>query len=109
MKLWLFMAACVVLATVPAYFVWHRVYKDGVFGRIGLLGISFAACSFLWEWLVNGVQYDVLALNLMLVWAFTIFLVWHLFRWHRNVLRRQKHLHSIPHRRRADDAQVAPQ
>lgn len=86
MMYYLFLLDCAVLALVPLYFVCHKVYQDGVFGRVGLLGTSFAASLFLMEAVV-GVQYNVLPQTLMLVTCFAVFLCWHLFRFHCRVLK----------------------
>lgn len=90
MKEILFFACCFVLAVVPFVFVCNKVYKDGVFGRMALLGISFAAACFLVERFWLGVRYEVLPLNVMLICAFTVFLVWHLVRFHARVLTTKK-------------------
>ena len=82
-----FLIACSILFVVPLIFVTHNVYQDGVFGRIGLLGISFSSSLFLMEATV-GVQYDILPQTVFLAWAFAVFLVWHLFRFHCRVLRK---------------------
>lgn len=84
----LFLLACSVLFVVPVVFVTHSVYEDGFFGRIGLLGISFAAATFILEWF-GGEEYEVLPQTVMMATAFALFLVWHLFRFHRRVLRQQ--------------------
>ena len=83
---YLFLASCLVLVVVPVVFVVHDVYEDGLVGRIGLLGISFSAATFLLEW-AGGSEYEMLPQTAMLTAFFTLFLVWHLFRFHRRVLR----------------------
>jgi hypothetical protein len=82
----IFLVSITILAVVPIVFVMHDVYEDGFFGRVGLLGISFAAWTFILEW-VGGAHYEVLPQTTMLTLAFSVFLVWHLFRFHRRVLR----------------------
>lgn len=84
----LFQIDCLLLIAVPLYFVQHGVYEDGVFGRIGLLGIAFASCGYLLEAWVGDEELEVLPLTVMLATSFAVFLVWHLFRWHRKILRK---------------------
>jgi hypothetical protein len=81
----LFLVACAILFVVPLVFVTHNVYEDGLIGRIGLLGISFSAATFLMEW-AGGAEYQILPQTEMLVDSFAVFLIWHLFRFHRRVL-----------------------
>lgn len=90
MKQIIFMGCCAVLFVVPLVFVSHRVYQDGVFGRIGLCGISFSAATFLLEWLWNDVEYELMGQTVALALSFTVFLVWHLFRFHCRVVRSGK-------------------
>ena len=74
-----FLASCVVLFVLPIYFAFHPMYKDGVFGRWSLLGISFFASCFLWqEWFGNGS--DLLIWTEGLVISFATFFLWHFFR-----------------------------
>lgn len=81
----IFLVACLVLLIVPIYFVTHKVYEDGFFGRIGLLGVSFSAATFLLEW-IDGEGFEVLPQTVMMVSCFALFLCWHLFRFHRRVV-----------------------
>lgn len=90
MKELIFIGACFVLAVVPVLFVCNKVYEDGVFGRVGLLGISFSSTTFLVEWVWGGVQYYILPQTVMLVSCFAIFICWHLWRFHRRVLTTRK-------------------
>ena len=85
----LFLSACAVLLVVPLIFVIHEVYEDGLIGRIGLLGISFSAATFLLE-TAAGEVYVMLPQTVMLVVSFAIFISWHLTRWHGIVLRQKK-------------------
>ena len=85
----IFLVACAVLFVVPVYFVLNDVYEDGLIGRIGLLGISFAAATFILEW-ANGEQYELLPQTIFMTVMFAVFLVWHLTRFHLRVLRKQK-------------------
>ena len=84
-----FMMCCAVLVAVPLYFVSHRVYKDGVFGRIGLCGISFFASTFLMEW-ATGEEYQMMWQSTLLVLSFTVFLTWHLVRFHLRYVLEQR-------------------
>lgn len=99
----IFMACCIVLVIVPPVFVLHQVYQDGVFGRMGLLGISFSAATFLLEWF-SGEDYEMLPQTTFLVASFTVFLCWHLFRFHNRVVLAQKaQLGQAERRRRTDE------
>lgn len=82
----LFVVSCVVLFVVPIIFVTHNVYKDGFFGRVGLLGVAFSSATYLGEWL-TGTVYEILPQTVMMVASFAVFLCWHLLRFHRRVLR----------------------
>lgn len=82
-----FLIACSVLLVVPIYFVTHSVYEDGVFGRIGLCGVSFASAAFLLEWF-EGDGFEVMPQTVLMVSMFALFLIWHLLRFHRRVLRK---------------------
>lgn len=82
----LFAAACLVLLVVPVLFILNQVYKDGVVGRLGLAGISIFAALFLFE-IAFGKGYHVELEEVGLVVSFSTFLVWHLVRFHRRVLR----------------------
>lgn len=84
-----FALACLVLFVVPILFIMNRVYKDGLWGRLALAGISSFAALFLAE-IVLGRGYHVELEEVGLVSAFAIFITWHLARFHRRVLRRQK-------------------
>lgn len=87
---WLFMMAVVVLFIVPPVFVWHRVYDDGVFGRLGLSGVSFFAFVILAESILGRQVYTTSPEVAGMVACFAVFLVWHLVRFHvRVVLKRR--------------------
>ena len=79
---------CIVLFVVPLVFVTHSVYKDGVFGRGSLLGISFLSAGVLGESNI-GVAFYVPPIFVLLITAFAVFLCWHLFRFHTRVLKKQ--------------------
>ena len=81
---WIFLLCCVVLAVVPPYFVWNKVYNDGVFGRIGLLGISFFAFLFLFAAL-DEQDHRLTFITFGFVASVALFLVWHLIRFHRRI------------------------
>lgn len=89
MRMTIFWAACTVLVAVPPYFVWNSVYRDGVLGRAALLAISFVSLSFMLEETLsdNERTYDMLPQTVALVAAFAVFLLWHLWRFHRRVMR----------------------
>ncbi len=87
MMMSIFLLASAVLVVVPLVFVMHEVYEDGVVGRSGLLVISFVSAVDLLEWFF-GEEYEVLPQTTVKCAAFAVFLCWHLFRFHRRVLRR---------------------
>lgn len=89
MKTAIFMACCFVLFVVPIVFVLSKVYEDGLFGRLGLLGIAFSSATFMLEWSV-GQSYEMLPQTVALVASFTLFLCWHLWRFHSRVLRQRQ-------------------
>ena len=79
-----FLVSCVVLFFVPVWFVAHEVYDDGLFGRIGLLGIASAAAMFLleaWDETAFAVPPKAVLLTASIAW----FLVWHMLRFHGRV------------------------
>lgn len=80
-----FLIACAILVVEPLYFVVHNVYEDGLFGRIGLLGVSFSAATYLLEYFDGG-EFEVMPQTALMVSAFAVFLTWHLFRFHRRVV-----------------------
>lgn len=93
------MGCCAVLMVVPVVFVLHKVYEDGFFGRCGLLGISFTSATFLLEWW-SGEEYQMLPQTVALVLAFTVFICWHLIRFHiRIVLARRAQEGQVERRR----------
>ena len=85
----IFFSACAVLVVVPMTFVCHDVYQDGVFGRAGLLGIAFSAATFLLEAAFGESEYQIMPQTVMLTSSFAVFLCWHLWRFHRRVLKQQ--------------------
>lgn len=89
MEMTFFWIACMVLFFVPLIFVWNQVYQDGIVGRTSLLTISGAAALFLLDPFLGDDQYNPPALAVLLIWSFALFLVWHLWRFHRRVLRRE--------------------
>ena len=86
---YIFLADCAVLFLVPIYLVLHDVYEDGLIGRIGLLGMSFASATFILEW-ANGEQYDLLPQTVFMTTMFAWFLLWNTCRFHLRVVRKQK-------------------
>ena len=87
----IFMVCCIVLVVVPLYFVANQVYQDGLIGRCGLLGISFFSATFPMEWAV-GAKYEMMWQSTLLVLSFTVFLCWHLCRFHSRVLMERRRL-----------------
>jgi hypothetical protein len=85
----IFMVCCLILVVVPLVFVASKVYKDGFFGRCGLLGIAFSSATFLLEWF-HDAEYEMLPQTVALVVSFTVFLCWHLFRFHNRVVMEKK-------------------
>ena len=79
--------ACLALFLVPPIFVTHKVYKDGVFGRAGLLGISFGAAVFLGEFWLGSAPY-LPPIAVWLIAFMAVFICWHLIRFHLRVLRK---------------------
>jgi uncharacterized PurR-regulated membrane protein YhhQ (DUF165 family) len=91
MKMILFYTACSFLLVVPVLFVWNRVYKDGIFGRISLLGISSVAGLFLLDSVdEHGGVYEPTWLTVWGFVSFAVFLVWHLCRFHHRVIVHEK-------------------
>lgn len=86
---YLILASCVALFIVPILFVWNEVYQDGLFGRVGLLGISFSAFMFASRIVIYG-YHRLWPETELLIISFAIFLCWHLFRFHRRVLSNRK-------------------
>jgi len=83
---YLFWTSYAVLATVPLYFVWNQVYRDGIFGRAALLLISFLALVTLLEPIFyDDYSFTVSNRTIMMLTAFATFLVWHLYRFHTRV------------------------
>lgn len=90
----IFIVACIVLVAVPVHFIFHEVYEDGLVGRLGLAGVAFTAAMSLGQWLVSLVDGDpstfaVSNLTVLMTSGFAVFLCWHLFRFHRRVLRKR--------------------
>lgn len=89
MKEIIFLAACVVLAVVPAVFIVYRVYEDGICGRAGLGGVVIAAATILLE-AAAGREYDPAPQVVLLIASFAVFAAWHLIRFHLRVRRQQR-------------------
>ena len=86
MKEFIFLASCVILATVPLLFVVNKVYQDGILGRVALLAISFSSWTYLIEKAL-GAQYNVLPQTAFFFASVAVFLCWHLIRFHIRVLK----------------------
>lgn len=86
----LFAFVCLVLAIVPAIFIFHNVYEDGLFGRASLAAISVGAVVMLSAWLDKiGWAFpfdDVLPVLCFELTAAAAFLCWHLVRFHLRVV-----------------------
>lgn len=79
---WVFLLACCVLATVPWYFIYRKVYDDGVLGRVFLGGIAAIAAIVVLASLTTERYYNV-GWEAAIVVAFCAgFLCWHLYRFH---------------------------
>lgn len=112
MKEIVFHVACLVLFIVPLIFIAHNVYKDGVLGRLSLSGIVIASFLFLLDWLDDDAS--MIDPDPLFVWqtvTFAAFLVWHLWRFHRRVLKK-KEVYYPPEcpkdRRRCPDRRFTP-
>ena len=84
-----FVVSCIVLFVVPVIFVYHRVYDDGFWGRLALIGLASMAAIVLLETAFGG-GYGIAAEVALLVASFAMFMVWHLARFHRRVLRNRR-------------------
>ena len=84
----LLLLSCFVLFVVPLYFVLHSIYNDGVFGRAGLLGISFCSAGILLE-AAFGVGFYVPPIVVLLIASFAVFTCWHCFRFHFRVAKKE--------------------
>lgn len=84
----LFDGALLVLAVLPLIFIYNRVYKDGVFGRIALSCICAASALLVLERRFFGNDENVVWMLLtVLVVGMATFLSWHLVRFHTRVVR----------------------
>lgn len=84
---WIFVLACTVLAVLPWVFIYHRVYDDGLLGRLALGGVSMVACIIVLVSAFSDRVYDAGWESALLTVAFTIFLCWHLGRFHTRAMR----------------------
>lgn len=95
----LFAFICCVLMIVPAVFIFHNVYEDGLFGRIGLAAISFGAVVMLSAWMdAEGWDfpfYEVVPVLCFEMAATALFLCWHLVRFHLRVVLRGECLNCV--------------
>lgn len=92
MKMVLFWGAIGLLATVPLYFIWNQVYKDGVIGRAALLFISGCAWGTIIDAAIGeqATKYDPSPPGVGLALGTAVFFIWHLWSFHRRVERRDK-------------------
>ena len=88
MKTALFLVACAVLFVVPLAFVINKVYEDGILGRMALLGISFCAFGFGAQWWSDRIEPQPLLVFMLA--SVAAFICWHLWRFHRRVLKRAR-------------------
>ena len=94
MNHYIFLVSCAILFLIPVLFVMNDVYDDGLIGRVFLLGISFASATFLMEFAAGDSEYVILPQTVFLVASFAGFLCWHLFRFHRRVLKHEEGVKS---------------
>ena len=93
MRDFMFFSSLIVLSVVPLYFVVHHIYKDGLIGRVALLGISFCSLLMTLDALFSDgdtQKYYPQPLVISLIALFAVFLVWHLVRFHSRVLKRNQ-------------------
>lgn len=89
MKQVLFLMACAMLAVFPLAFVFSKAYNDRVLGRLALLGISFAAWTYLIEFAM-GLRYNALPQTVMIFWCVAVYLGWHYIRFYLRTIRMQR-------------------
>jgi len=82
----IFVVSVLILFIVPVLFVWNEVYDDGLIGRVALVGISFSSFIFAGKIISVGITHPWPEAVLMMA-SFAIFLLWHLMRFHRRILR----------------------
>lgn len=85
MKETVFLVSCAILAVVPVALVAHRVYHDRILGRAALLGIAFAAWTYLIEAII-GTRYNLLPQTALMFGCVAAFFCWHYIRFHLRVL-----------------------
>lgn len=88
-----FAVICAALVGIPLAFIFHNVYEDGLIGRIGLSGVSGTSAVFLLVWFDHYEWplfpfWNMVPLFVVQSAFYALFLIWHLFRFHRRVLRR---------------------
>lgn len=88
----IFMIACAWLVLVPAIFIYHKVYDDGVLGRASLSMIcGLAAMMLMVQFFSDLHRYAWMPMEVsLLALAFAVFLTWHLIRFHRRVVKRAR-------------------
>lgn len=91
MKVAIFYFTLALLANVPLYFVWEKSYHDGIIGRAALLLISFSAWAVVLDIVIgdDGTKYQPPRLGLAMLIGFTVYLIWHLWRFRRRVGKRE--------------------
>ena len=91
----IFLGACAILFAVPVWFVVHQDYNDGLIGRIALLGISFAAATFIMEASLGDSEYTMLPQTVMLTGFAALYFVWKMVRFRNRILKQKKHLEIV--------------
>lgn len=109
MKMVFFWTACLVLATVPVYFIWSTLYTDGFIGRISLCSISLMAWSFILQALFGETVYDMFEQTVGLIVSFAAFLTWHLWRFHRRVEKMKRIATPVKNKRSGPDRRLPAQ
>ena len=91
MNIWelIYYGSSVVSLMVAYVFISHAVYDDGLVGRIGLAGIGSTSALVVIQ-AVFGAGLIIQPVVALQAAAFSAFMVWHLFRFHRRVLMQKK-------------------
>lgn len=85
-----FLVACIPLALVPPIFIYHKIYKDGIIGRLALAGMSAMAwITWIFHFYADESDSVPLGLIALLVIFMATFMIWHLFRFHFRVVKEQ--------------------
>lgn len=98
----LFLLSLAVLVIIPAVFIYHEVYEDGVMGRAFLGGILLFSSVPLMETFLDDMTYTLPAEIVCLIASFAGFISWHMMRFHRRVVRAKRAARGEIDRRAAD-------